>query len=69
MKTKPKVLLHHLLCLFCALPAFRQVDHKFPRIRKLNEILFRFLLAVVMNRIIMTYPYKTKINVDVNKHR
>lgn len=47
-KTKPKVLLHHLLCLFWALPAFRQVDRKFPRIRKLNEILFRFLLAVAI---------------------
>ena len=60
-KTKPKVLLHYLLCLFWALPAFRQVDRKFPRIRKLNEILFRFLLAVAititwMNRIKRTYP-------------
>ena len=60
-KTKPKVLLHYLLCLFWALPAFRQVDRKFPRIRELNEILFRFLLAVAititwMNRIKRTYP-------------
>ena len=60
-KMKPKVLLHYLLCLFWALPAFRQVDRKFPRIRKLSEILFRFLLAVAititwMNRIKRTYP-------------